>query len=391
MAKYFFLAAWLISSVLYGANADTRLLQAAIDNREPIEQRVYVIDASIQIPSNIRIDGNGATVVAARQPWEIRAHDHMGMFNANARKNIHIEDFHFHGLMGQPHNSTPKFIYSKESQDLVIQDCTFQNHGAEGIWGDADGYTVRGCFLQMVGMGEWPALPACQPFGANVLVEENTIVDCGSGIGPTGRNTVVRRNRVLGCKLAAIAVGDSVSLPAGPAVVEENYIQVNSQQRAVGILLPGAGDPPGQVTVRNNTISAGTGPNVVGISITNGRYTVLTGNHIAARGQARGVEVHGRDNTTVVVDSQQNLVEHDAAAAYWVTPSTGRTIQLTSHDDRIVGKRSRTIAMDLSEYRGGTVRATVNELKINRGYIRKPDGTMVSISGPTSWSYPGSE
>ena len=375
----------LLFTSAFGANDDTEALQHAIDKGTPIESRTYVIDDFVQLPSDCDIDGNGATIKAADQDWNLVAHDRFGMFNADRQKNIRIRNFRFVGLSGRQHGKTPKLIYFHWCDFVTVENCSFVDHNSEGIWGSVRDATFRGLTFERVGRitpgGKWYALPALQPFGDRITIEGNTLLDCGTGIGPTGRDVTVRNNRVVGVLLDGIAIGDSASMAEGPAVVENNYVQLTAEtaKRQSGINIVGA-ELPGPIVVRNNRVMVETTESGIvarGILVNNPTDATLADNRITWTGNSLGLEIYGSDRRSCVSTAGNRFVSLDGnGRAISANPSTGRTVNWHSFGDSIYGTDARSIVVDCWDGRGGTVNVSIENAWIEAGYVRNVKGKM---------------
>jgi hypothetical protein len=198
----------------------------------PTGKRILISQAIKITGSDITIKGNGCWLVMPETGWNNQtAYLSFGFgSNVNAAlmtifgtttskaKNIIIENLNFRRTKEQDLNKSPKAILASNAQDVIIAKCRFERSAFETIWANGNPGNTNSCFNFIIKdntfddcsnlAGAFLALPVIQCNFTGASITGNTIRNSGIGIGGSGQNLMIENNTVIDC-VSGIAIGDS--------------------------------------------------------------------------------------------------------------------------------------------------------------------------------------
>lgn len=388
-------------SSAYDATASINQMLANGARCFSFQNGTYNVSASLAIPGNAALIGNGAAIKAPAAGWTLIPHTGFGIFNLYNVSNVTISGFHLMGTKVASLNSTPKLIYYDNSTNIEIASNWLDNSAFEGIWGDnlSTIFSVHDNRITNVGFpaAQYVGLPAIQANFSDGVVSNNVLGSVGTGIGVSGSRTVVTGNRINGVTMQGIGTGDGGSVLG--TIIEGNSVEFTSDGggRRVGIHLGISLEP---VSVIGNTVrvTATLGGNYAPacIDAVGAAFPYIGKNtcQIGGPAHATGIYLEAPHNGAMTAHVRENYVAYSGQdgsqvfAIQGVPGNSASVLTATIAGNVVLGASpANGYAFDLNNISGGTVNAALIDNIKDGGYARIGQSFVALTGADNNWAY----
>lgn len=348
----------------------------------------YTLAAGLRPKSGTRLFGDGfaSLICCADAGWLATAPNNFGLINLSGVNDVHLDGLRLRGTRVATIQYTPKLIYGQSASDIEVSGCHLEHSAFEGVWQGGDATLIRrwrivNNAVTDVGLpaGSYVGLPAIQMNGEDALIQGNVLANVGSGIGVSGRRTLVSGNRISGISAVGIGTGDGGD-SYGVSVVG-NSIELASAEGAVrkAISLNGGSGLDGMLHVEGNQIR------IVGeaahwsqraIQMASTQNARIVNNTIEIVGRGTGIEIYGSaSGVSAFVDSNVMRIIAEVSACYafsGIPNGAGKSLTVVSSNNRVMGSTGTlgTYAYDYNYNGGGTLNAKLINDWQERGNVR---------------------